>query len=138
MTSCSTHGRVTVEVAPAFTSAEIDGDEAVDAVPAGVGDVGYAFARGCDAGVEIDAEVVEVGEGISHVGWEYDGLDDSVGGEVDGDEFGTRRRGREEHAGGGVDDACDVEKPETVLFVKCKTLDCNKVVRVGDGGGWCR
>lgn len=81
------HRGQAVQVSPGLARAKVDDDDAIAALVAAVGDV-------CDAGAargpgevapQVEAHVVEVGEGRRDVRRKDDGLDDGVGGQVDAD-----------------------------------------------------
>jgi hypothetical protein len=120
---------VVVEAAPGFAGGEVDDDDAVGAVAGGVGDVGDASDAvsvfGADG--EVEADVVEVGVEARDVGREEDGLDDLVGGEVDGDELGAVGDGVAHERSAGVED------PEVVGGVDDDGLDGDEVRGVGGG-----
>lgn len=77
-----------IEVPPGLPCAQVDDDDPVAAFGGAVGDVGDALAARSEFGAQVEADVVEVGVAVCDCGWEDDGLEDLVVGEVYTDELG--------------------------------------------------
>jgi len=124
-----------VEVAPRLVGAEVDDDEAGEAVRGGVGDVGDALAGLGDVGAQVEADVVEVGVRVGDVLGEEDGVEDGVGGEVDADQLGATVGQGDLGAVRGLG-AAGVEDPGAVGGVDDDGLRADPVVAVvGTGRG---
>lgn len=122
-------------MAPTLACVEVDGDDAVDAGAATVGDVGDAGAGGGDMRAEVDAEVVQVGFGVGDVAGEGGSGEYCVVGEVDADEFGAAYCRAKKGTRGRVYDAADVVELEAVEGVDYHTLHGDDFVGAVDGGG---